>query len=274
MSLILSATQSKEQFGMRSTPSQWTAIIPAAGRGTRLGYSLPKLLYQVNGKTLAAHLVDLLRPFCAQFVFIVSPEGRDSIEQELLPLSVPFQLCLQDKPKGMADAIQCARDQVKTPFSVVVWGDQIALKESTICLGMAAHENRPFARVTVPTILKSDPYIHFERNAEGRIVKVLQARESSIPHKIGENDAGVFFFSSVSLFEELERARAQPLGTGQMTGEFNLLQILPVFEDEKNGFCTLRIIDEEETIGINTLDDSIRVSEILTKRSSNQQGSR
>ena len=51
------------------------AIILAAGRGSRLGFDHPKILFPIAGRTILEWLVDLLKPLCGQFVFVLSPQG-------------------------------------------------------------------------------------------------------------------------------------------------------------------------------------------------------
>ena len=56
-------------------PSRWTAVIPAAGRGSRLGSDRPKILYPVAGRLLIEWLLDFLEPNCSRLVFVLSPEA-------------------------------------------------------------------------------------------------------------------------------------------------------------------------------------------------------
>ena len=57
-------------------PARWTAIVPAAGRGSRLGFDKPKILYPVAGRAIVEWLIDFLLPNCARIVFVLSPDGR------------------------------------------------------------------------------------------------------------------------------------------------------------------------------------------------------
>src|SRR5512144_2852454 len=71
-----------------TSPGAWTAIVPAAGRGTRLGYELPKILFPIAGRPMLAWLLDLLAPHCERLVFVLSPEGSTPVEtalHQLLP---------------------------------------------------------------------------------------------------------------------------------------------------------------------------------------------
>ena len=56
-------------------PLLWTALIPAAGRGSRLGFDRTKILFPIAGATILEWLVDLLNPLCGRFVFVLSPQG-------------------------------------------------------------------------------------------------------------------------------------------------------------------------------------------------------
>lgn len=267
MSLIYERPEAVSlSLGRKIDPSRWTAIIPAAGRGSRLGFHLPKLLYPILGRTVASHLIGILSPYCSRFVFVVSPSGYSPIAEELKKMSVSCEIVVQDEPLGMADAVLRADGAVATPNSLVVWGDQISIRAETVRLSMDHHEGRSTAVATVPTTMARNPYIHFERDEAGRLLRVLQARERSISLDWGESDGGMFLFRTGSLFEELKRCQKNGQARGETTGEFNLLQVLPYLDDGGDAFCTLRILSEDETLGINTIEDAEKVEKILARR--------
>lgn len=252
------------------TPAKWSALIPAAGRGSRLGFHRPKLLYPILGKTILEWLLESLAEVCSEFVFVVSPGGHDEIagfiKSESRINQDACRLVVQEEPTGMADAIYLAREAVRTPFVVVVWGDQVTLQAGTVAGCAALHEHRASPVLTFPTVLKEEPYIHFSRAADGRLEKVYQAREEKIPVKIGENDCGLFLFSAPALFDELHRRRSAPADRGRSTGESNLLPLLPEFDREPGQVVTLRIEDLNETLGVNTPEEVVQVETILRSR--------
>ena len=63
--------------------SAWTAIVPAAGRGSRLGSDRPKILYPVANRLLLEWLLDFLEPYCSRLVFVLSPGGMATVRTEL-----------------------------------------------------------------------------------------------------------------------------------------------------------------------------------------------
>ena len=77
---ILTRDQTAPFLAPAIDPALWTALIPAAGRGTRLGWHLPKILYPVAGRPILAWLLDLLAPLCSGFVFAIAPDAVESVE--------------------------------------------------------------------------------------------------------------------------------------------------------------------------------------------------
>lgn len=267
MKRVYSTEEALKAFPDPVHPHKWTAVIPAAGKGSRLGYSLPKVLYPILEKPLIQWVVEILIPFCDQFIFILSPEGKTHLQpvlERLIPVE-QFRVVVQPFPTGMGDAILLSRGEVKTPHALIVWGDQVTLREETVRLSMQAHESREGAFLTLPTVFKKNPYISFLRDPEDRLVRVLQAREGEITTDLGENDCGLFLFSRAALFDELSRAKSRETAMGYRTGEFNLLPVLPAFENGLGSVASLRIALEEETLGVNTPEEA-KVVETLLKR--------
>ena len=193
MSRILSKLDLQDTSRCSMNPvdtSLWTCVIPAAGEGTRLSYYRPKVLYPILGKPILHHLVELFQKYCNRFIVVASPTGSQEIQKELEICcnSIDFGIVIQEEPKGMAHAVWQARNITKTPYTVVVWGDQICLRDETISTTLAYHQSNSTNVLTFPTVIKKDPYIHFQRDDVGRILKVLQKRENEISMRVGETD--------------------------------------------------------------------------------------
>ena len=248
--------------------SLWTCVIPAAGEGTRLSYNRPKVLYPILGEPILHHLVGLFQKYCDRFIVVSSPKGEQEIQSELEKFcnSNNFGIAIQEDPKGMAHAVWQARDMINTPHTVVVWGDQICLRDETISSTLAYHQSDSANVLTFPTVIKRDPYIHFLRDDTGKILKVLQKRENEINKEVGENDCGFFTFSTKSLFSVLKDELKSTASLGAQSNEMNLLQLFPKFEIGINQVNTLRIAHEDETMGVNTLEEAQTVELILIDR--------
>ncbi len=244
-------------------PACWTAVIPAAGRGTRLGFSRPKILYPLGGRLILDWLLDFLLPNCASLVFVLSPEGAGEVTAAL-EQRIPgrFTVAIQETPTGMGDAVALALPHVRTRHAAVVWGDQVALRRESVEICMRLHQGPLQPSVTCPTVLRANPYIHFDRDATGRLVGLKQAREGDAMPESGESDSGFFCFETTALRRLLERLRAESGGVGTATREFNLLPVIPLAA-QREVVLTPRVMRLEETVGVNTSDDAAIVEAYL-----------
>jgi len=247
-------------------PRGWTAIVPAAGLGARLGYDAPKLLYPIADRPILAWLLDLLAPRCARVVLVLSPDGARLVPEVARSLRTGAEIVgvVQETARGMGDAVLLAEPAVTTANVLVVWGDQVTLRDRTVDRLRTLHERRPHPTLTLATVLRRDPYIHVGRDDRGRIVRVYQRRDEPIPVTVGENDCGVFAFASRTLFARLREAGAQPLSLGER--ERTLLPLFPAFETHPGAVATLRLHDPEEALGVNTVEEAARAATILIGR--------
>lgn len=234
-------------------PPLWTALIPAAGRGSRLGFDKPKILFPIAGKSILEWLVDLLHPLCSQFVFVLSPQGRELVEAvacRLLPGC--HRIAQQIEPRGMADAIGCGLPAVETPNALIVWGDQVALRPASLDLAMRIHQGPALPEATCPTLWRDRPYIHFERDAGSRVIRVLQQREGDVLPERGESDCGVFLFRAEALRRTLPRLLNSPESIGKRTHELNFLPIFPMLDS----LISVPIMTKAESVGVNSPADA------------------
>jgi bifunctional UDP-N-acetylglucosamine pyrophosphorylase / glucosamine-1-phosphate N-acetyltransferase len=244
-------------------PALWTALIPAAGRGSRLGFDQPKILFPLAGATILEWLVDLLQPLCERFVLVLSPSGAAPVEAAASRL-LPGRLAIaqQPEPRGMADAIHCGLAHVDTTHTLIVWGDQVALRPDSLQFLMRFHQGIAQPAAVCPTLWRDRPYIHFEREASGRLVRILQAREGDQMPERGESDSGVFLFRTETLRQHLPRLLASAECIGKQTGELNFLPIFPMLDQ----LITAPIMTEAESVGLNSPADAAYLEQQLARR--------
>lgn len=248
-------------------PSRWTALIPAAGRGTRLGYDKPKILFPLAGRSILEHLLRLAAPLCSRVVLVLSPEGAPVVRPELERL-LPGRgaVAIQPEPAGMGDAIARGLPEVATPRVMIVWGDQAALRPETLERGMRLLDGPLPPAAVCPTVWRTRPYIHFARGADGRLDRVLQAREGDPMPAEGESDAGLFFFDAPTLRRRLGALAGSPESVGARTGESNFLPLLALMDRGGDAVLCPRIVTAEESAGVNSREDARYLESILAGR--------
>jgi bifunctional UDP-N-acetylglucosamine pyrophosphorylase/glucosamine-1-phosphate N-acetyltransferase len=242
-------------------------IVPAAGRGSRLGSSDPKALVHVAGMPMLDHLLAMHRTTANAFVVVVAPGAFDAFSAFIAARNAPVQIAVQESPTGMLDAIAAARPLVAAlrPRRVAVtWCDQIAVADATIARVHARAAAADAASLVLPTLLVDDPYIHFERDASGRIVRVRQRREGDAMPDRGETDMGLFDLSRDAYLDDLpEFARETSADAG--TGERNFLPFIPWLA-ARTRVETVHGRSRIETVGVNTPQELAAIEAHLAGR--------
>lgn len=243
-----------------------TMIIPAAGAGTRLGSALPKLLVPVDGRPMIGHLLDLYAPLVDRVVLVVAPAARQAVERHVAPRPTPVEVAIQERPTGMLDAILAAYARVldTTPTEVwITWCDQVGVRRETVD-ELARRIEAGRAALVFPTHTGPTPYIHFDRDSEGRLVGVRQRREGDTMPEVGESDIGLFAMMGRTYLQALpefgHRAEA-----GRKTGERNFLPFIP-WLGTRQPIDTFPCRDAMEAVGINTPDDLMAITAYLRRR--------
>jgi bifunctional N-acetylglucosamine-1-phosphate-uridyltransferase/glucosamine-1-phosphate-acetyltransferase GlmU-like protein len=241
-------------------------IIPAAGRGSRLGAGKPKPLVHVNGRTMLDHLADLYRPHVQHVVVIAHP----SFAAEIAAWSAVqgnVSVATQERPTGMLDAVLLAAPAVRErqPEMVwITWADQVGVLPATVQRLAEVCAERPPPALALPTVVRQDPYTHFERDAGGRLSRFLQRREGdAMPHE-GESDMGVFALARDTFERDLvEYAGRVAPGIG--TGERNFVPFVPWLA-QRQLVVTFPCTHPMEAVGINTPDELHAVEAWLRAR--------
>jgi glucose-1-phosphate thymidylyltransferase len=114
------------------------AIIPAAGKGTRLrphSYVIQKSLLEVAGKSILDHLLASLQPAGVSEVAMVINQGDMRIPQYVEEhYKMPFRFYEQKEPKGLAHAIMTAGDELIDEPVLIILGDTLVDTDfSKIC---------------------------------------------------------------------------------------------------------------------------------------------
>ncbi|MEK7831163.1 MAG: NTP transferase domain-containing protein [Acidobacteriota bacterium] len=237
-------------------------IIPAAGLGSRLESKTPKLLYPVNGRPMINYLFELYAPVVSRFVVVLHPANVERVQRHCATLRLPVEFDVQASPTGMLDAILIPQQRVRSyePDQVwITWCDQIGVHPRTV---WRLADSAGDAAVVMPTATKPEPYIHFERDDQNRIVGLRQRREGDRMPERGEGDLGLFSLSREAYLEMLPRYSEQAV-TGDATKERNFLPFIPWLSAQGKNVQTFPAYAEIESVGVNTKADLKLIAEYL-----------
>jgi CTP:molybdopterin cytidylyltransferase MocA len=171
-----------------------TAIVPAAGLGSRLGCRVPKALVQLGSRSLLAYVLSALEYSVDRLVVVVRPGSEPLFADELerLDWRAPVHFALQPEPTGSADAVlrglATAEDGEQC---IVVWADQVGVSASTVAR-VASTLDGGFPGLVLPLVEVASPYVWFSPDDCDGHLRVWRSRDGDLPPATGWSDVGTF----------------------------------------------------------------------------------
>ncbi|MBU1951280.1 MAG: NTP transferase domain-containing protein, partial [Candidatus Eisenbacteria bacterium] len=232
-----------------AAPSSWTVVVLAAGKGKRMGSSLPKVLHPVLGVPLLAHVLATARHLDPQKLFVVVGHGADQVKASFH--SEELSWVDQTEQLGTGDAVARVAPYLETwngPL-MVLYGDVPLLRPWTLAALMETHIVQKNG-ATILTAEMPDPsgYGRILRDADGGFLAIREDADlKPVERAIAEINSGIGVFECPKLFRALRALR-----TENAQGEYYLTDVIEWFRGEGDRVGTLRLADPVEISGINT----------------------
>lgn len=234
------------------------AVVPCAGRGSRLGFQGPKILAPLgDGRTLWTVMREKLLRVADSLVVILSPEGATQFAPLLSddPERDRIHVSLQESPTGMAPAIaagSCNWKEAKT--ILVIWGDQVHVSQNTLERLLRRHSERTGPRVNLPLVELQTPYVQYLFDERHELSEVRETREGHQVDPVGFSDVGTFLLENHDLTNLLaEYIQLAPRSV--VTGEINFLPFLVWLAKRGWSVQGFSIADVREARGVNDQED-------------------
>ena len=213
------------------------------------------------------HLFDRYRCVVQRFVLVVHPSFEHDVRQhvERIAPSLDVRFAQQPQPTGMLDAILLGSGAAKERPAErvwITWCDQVGVHPHTVSTLAALSHERADAPAIFPTTRQAPPYIHLDRDGQGRIVGIRQRREGDTMPAEGESDMGLFSLSPDAYFTLLPQFGRETT-VSSSTRERNFLPFMPWLVDRGHDVMTFPATNELEAIGVNTPDDRRRLETYL-----------
>jgi len=242
--------------------SSFGVVIMAAGKGTRLKSRRPKVLHEIGGRALLAHVIDAAKTVVsADRIYCIIGHEADSVRAAVEHMGVRF--VLQAEQRGTGHALQMVKAEFAlngtTPPSnlLVLSGDVPLIKPETIRALMEFHSTER-AAMTILTAIPSDPTGYgrvLRKGTESAEVRAIVEQKDLKPaDDSAEINSGIYCFDTAALFLNLERLTDQ-----NASGEFYLTDIasLLVFEGKRVVATVAPAVDE--VLGANTIAEMMHL---------------
>ncbi len=227
-------------------------VIMAAGKGTRLKSRRPKVLHQIGGKPLLAHVIAAARRIVApERIYVVVGHQAESVRKAVAATGVAF--VEQPEQRGTGHAIQCARAAIAGYKNILVLsGDAPLIRPETLDKMCSFHRAQR-AAMTILTTVPADPFGY------GRVLrqapdspfveaiveqKALTAAQAAIP----EINSGMYLFRTAPLLAHLDQ-----LTSNNAHGEFYLTDMAGLLRRAGERVAAVLSDDPCEVLGANTL---------------------
>ena len=241
---------------------QKNAIILAAGKGTRMKSKLYKVLHQVCGKPMVAHVLDQLEAAKIDNIITVVGYGAETVEEAI---GTRAKFVLQKQQLGTGHAVMQAADLLADlpGQTLVVSGDTPLFTADTFEKLIEYHTQRK-AAVTILTSQAPDPtgYGRIVRNEVGIVERIVEQKDASDEEKkITEINAGVYCFDNQKLFAALKL-----LNNDNAQGEYYLTDVIGILKGQDEVVTAYRMADFDESMGVNDRVALARANQIMQKR--------
>ena len=240
-----------------------TALILAAGEGTRMKSALPKVGHRVLGVPIVTHVVEATRAAGVDRVVVVTGHGADTVESLLADANVTF--ARQHERLGTGHAVMCALEVMGdlTGPVVVLAGDVPLIRAGTIARLIETQQSAGAACVLLSAIFP-DPtgYGRIIRAADGSVRAIVEHKDLAADQLgIAEGNVGIYCFDGAALSAHLHR-----LETANSQAEYYLTDIIGLFVAEGLGVEAVVTDDVDESHGVNSRVQLAEVTRVLQRR--------
>ena len=246
-----SKTKPKSSLSSPARPRVAIAIM-AAGKGTRLKSKHPKVLHEVGGKPILAHVIATAKKVVpAKDIFVIIGHEAELVRAALAGTGVNF--VVQAEQRGTGHALMVARTALsgdKYDQVVVLSGDAPLITSETIRKLSEFHS----AQKAAMTLLSADldnPYGYGRVIRKGGRVEVqaIVEEKSATPRQknIREINSGFYAFAAPVLYEHIDR-----LSTANPHGEYYLTDMAEVLHRARKKVVVIKTEDASEVLGSNT----------------------
>ena len=230
----------------------------AAGEGTRMRSSVPKVLHQVCGRPMVAWPILAAREAGAERVCVIVSPDRD------LSAALPngTETLIQPEADGTGGALRAARELIGSSETVLVLSGDHPLISAEIIAGLVETHEGAGAGATLTTTELEEPgsYGRIVRGEDGSVERIVEAKTpgDATPEELAikEVNAGTYAFAGAALADALDG-----ISNDNSQGEYYLGDVLPLIREAGHPIAAYRAPDPGVNLGINDRVDLARATE-------------
>ena len=246
-----------------STPKHisTTAVILAAGKGTRMGSDKAKVLHELVAKPLVVHVLNTCAALGVGQSVVVVGWQREAVEAVVKPLGA--ECVLQDKQLGTGHAVLCAEPAVRGDTVIVLCGDCPMTPPALLDALLTKHKTTGAACTGVAARM-ADPtgYGRMVTDAQGRLRRIVEHKDATPEERaINLINSGIYAFDRTHLFRCLKQVKP-----ANAQGEYYLTDVVAMLVQENHVVALVETDDVASVLGVNTPADLATAGQLYAKR--------
>lgn len=247
-----------------------TAIILAAGKGTRMKSDLPKVLHEVCGRPMLWYVIDCCRQAGCQRLLVVIGHMADLVRSTFGADADDIVWVEQKEQLGTGHAvIACREDLAQLPGPVlVVAGDGPLIRPAALKELLRTHSSTG-AAATLATSILGDPgrYGRILRSPSGDLTGIVEYLDADQQQRrINEVNVSLYCFEAAILLDILDG-----LANNNAKGEYYLTDAIALLCEQGARLATAPV-PPEDVLSINTVEQMEQVSAIMRRRLTSKTG--
>ena len=239
-----------------------SAIVLAAGAGTRMNSDVPKVLHELCGLPMIEHVLRAVDDAGVETPVVVVGHGAEAVERALAERRVDF--VLQKEQLGTGHAVGQAAGAIPGEGTVLVLcGDTPLVTEASLTGLQACHESGRHAATVLTTRLEEPTgYGRIVRGPDGDLRAIVEEKDASPEQKaIREINSGMYCFDAARLKEALKE-----LDNDNSQGEYYLTDVIAILRKKGYGAGAFVVDDPREVMGVNNRVQLARAAGLLQER--------
>lgn len=240
------------------------AVILAAGRSTRMKTDLPKVMHEICGRSMLAHVLSACRAADINEFYIVVGYGKDIVIDAFRD-EPGVHFVEQLEQKGTGHAVSMCTEALKgySGDVVVIAGDMPMIRSETLRELIGGHRAAAVA-ISIATTFLDDPtsYGRIVRDAKGNFEKIVEDRDCTAEQReITEVNPSYYCFDAECLFGALPR-----ITPDNAKGEYYITDVLGIVLADGKTVRASTTVPAADAVGINSRADLADVSKLMQRR--------
>ncbi|NNJ72829.1 MAG: bifunctional UDP-N-acetylglucosamine diphosphorylase/glucosamine-1-phosphate N-acetyltransferase GlmU [Enterobacterales bacterium] len=219
-------------------------IILAAGQGTRMKSSVPKVLHELAGKPLVQHVIDTATSLEPSDIHLVYGHGADQLKATI---TSPLNWVLQAEQLGTGHAVQQVRNDLPAEgVTLILYGDVPLVTSDTLRSLIGVAETNTIAVLSVK-LDEPGGYGRIVRDENGKFIAIVEHKDATDEQrKIAEINSGIMAIQTDKLHEWLGS-----LTNNNAQAEYYLTDLVAIAVNDQAPVEAILANSAEEVEGIN-----------------------